>query len=117
MITSTLSDLARQSLAALRILLALTVLLGVVYPLAAWAAGRAVADRADGQPLTLDGVTVGSAIIGQSFTDADGAALSAWFQSRPSAAGSTGWAPGRSGSSSACSVCRAVCSGCARARR
>jgi K+-transporting ATPase ATPase C chain len=30
---------------------------------------------------------VGSSLIGQSFTDADGAALPEWFQSRPSAAG------------------------------
>jgi K+-transporting ATPase ATPase C chain len=35
----------------------------------------------------LDGRIVGSAVIGQGFTDADGAALPEWFQSRPSAAG------------------------------
>src|SRR5262249_53731791 len=34
-----------------------------------------------------DGRTVGSAVIGQSFTDQDGNALVQYFQSRPSAAG------------------------------
>ncbi|MGO7983913.1 potassium-transporting ATPase subunit C, partial [Rhizobium johnstonii] len=34
-----------------------------------------------------DGKAVCSSLIGQSFTDADGAGLPDWFQSRPSAAG------------------------------
>ena len=36
---------------------------------------------------SADGEVVGSALIGQSFTDADGDPLPEWFQSRPSAAG------------------------------
>ena len=36
---------------------------------------------------TATGQTVGSTLIGQSFTDADGSALREYFQSRPSAAG------------------------------
>lgn len=78
----------RQLGTAVRALLVLTLVLGVGYPLALTGLGQvALNDRADGQPLTLDGETVGSAIIGQSFTDADGVPLPAWFQSRPSAAG------------------------------
>ncbi|CAM3256346.1 potassium-transporting ATPase subunit KdpC [Nocardioides dubius] len=74
-----LTDLTRQSLAGLRILFVLTVLLGVVYPLTVWVAGRALADRADGQPLTVDGEVVGSRLLGQSFEGEQ------WFHSRPSA--------------------------------
>ena len=73
------SDLARQSVAGLRLLLVMTVLLGVGYPLAVWAAGQAFGDRADGQPVRLDGRVVGSRLIGQQF-DGD-----EWFHSRPSA--------------------------------
>ncbi|MCU1633637.1 MAG: kdpC [Micrococcaceae bacterium] len=78
----------RQLGTAVRALVVLTLVLGVAYPLVITGLGQvALNDRADGQPLTLDGRTVGSAIIGQGFTDADGAALPDWFQSRPSAAG------------------------------
>lgn len=73
-----LTDLARQSLAGLRLLLVMTVLLGVGYPSAVWAAGQAFGDRADGQPVRLDGRVVGSRLIGQQF-DGD-----EWFHSRPS---------------------------------
>ena len=43
--------------------------------------------QANGSLVRSDGAVVGSALIGQSFTDADGNALPEWFQSRPSAAG------------------------------
>lgn len=80
--------LARH-LAALRALLVFTALLGVAYPLALVAAGRlpGLDARADGSLLTVDGRAVGSALIGQSFTDADGNPVPRYFQSRPSAAG------------------------------
>ena len=73
------TDLVRQSLAGLRVLLVMTVLLGVGYPTAVWAAGQAFGDRADGSPVRVDGEVVGSALIGQQF-EGDG-----WFLSRPSA--------------------------------
>ncbi|MFI7248013.1 potassium-transporting ATPase subunit C [Micromonospora chalcea] len=78
-----------QHLAALRAVLVFTVLLGLVYPLALVAAGRlpGLDGRADGSLLTVDGRTVGSSLIGQSFTDADGNPVPRYFQSRPSAAG------------------------------
>lgn len=78
-----------QHLAALRVLLVFTVLLGLVYPLALVAVGwlPGLQDKADGSLLTVNGRTVGSALIGQSFTDADGNPVPRYFQSRPSAAG------------------------------
>ena len=74
-----LTDFTRQSLAAMRTLLVLTVILGVAYPLAVWGAGRAFGDRAAGQPLRQDGQVVGSRLIGQNFEGEQ------WFHSRPSA--------------------------------
>ncbi|GAB3178151.1 K+-transporting ATPase ATPase C chain [Micromonospora palomenae] len=78
-----------QHLAALRALLVFTVLLGLAYPLALVAVGRlpGLHDKADGSLLAANGQTVGSALIGQSFTDADGKPVPRYFQSRPSAAG------------------------------
>ncbi|MBQ1066492.1 potassium-transporting ATPase subunit C [Micromonospora sp. D75] len=78
-----------QHLAALLAVLVFTVLLGLLYPLALVAAGRlpGLDGRADGSLLTVDGRTVGSSLIGQSFTDADGNPIPRYFQSRPSAAG------------------------------
>jgi len=79
----------RQTWTAVRALVILTVALGVAYPLAVTAIGQiAFANNANGQLLRVDGAVVGSALIGQSFTDADGVALPEWFQPRPSAAGS-----------------------------
>lgn len=75
------TDLARQSLAGLRLLLVMTVLLGVGYPTAVWAAGQAFGDRADGSPVRVDGQVVGSRLLGQQFEGDQ------WFLSRPSAGG------------------------------
>ncbi|HXH34159.1 MAG TPA: potassium-transporting ATPase subunit KdpC [Plantibacter sp.] len=73
---------------AIRAMLALTVVLGIGYPLIVTGMGQAtMSAQANGSPVSVDGETVGSALIGQSFTDADGNPLPEWFQSRPSAAG------------------------------
>lgn len=77
--TVVLRDLLRQSFAAARVLLVLTVLLGVLYPAAVWAVGRAVPDRADGSLLRVDGQVVGSRLLGQTFEGPT------WFHPRPSA--------------------------------
>lgn len=79
----------RQHLAAVRALLVLTAITGIAYPLAVFAAGQlpGLNGKADGSLLYADGKLVGSSLIGQSFTDADGNALPQYFQSRPSAAG------------------------------
>lgn len=76
--TSMLSDLGRQSIAALRTLVVFTILLGTAYPLAVWVVGLAFGDRADGSPVRLDEQIVGSRLIGQEFEGAS------WFHSRPS---------------------------------
>jgi K+-transporting ATPase ATPase C chain len=64
-----------------------TVALGIIYPLVITGIGLLAPSQANGSKLTVDGKTVGSALIGQSFTDKKGNALAEWFQSRPSAAG------------------------------
>lgn len=75
--------------AALRAVLVLTLVLGLAYPLAVTLLAQTLMPaRADGSLLRApDGTVVGSALIGQSFTGADGRPLPEWFQSRPSAAG------------------------------
>src|SRR3982074_2718040 len=78
----------RQTWTAIRALLIFSCVLGVGYPLAITGIGQlALNSQANGQLLNVGGKVVGSAIIGQSFTDANGNALPEWFQSRPSAAG------------------------------
>ncbi|WP_243226722.1 potassium-transporting ATPase subunit KdpC [Microbacterium sp. CIAB417] len=79
----------RQSGVAVRTLLAATLVLGVGYTaLITGVSQLALPAQANGSLVTdAAGTVVGSALIGQSFTDADGAALPQYFQSRPSAAG------------------------------
>jgi len=78
-----------QHLAALRALLVFTVLLGIAYPLLMVGVGRipGLDNRADGSLITVADQQVGSRLIGQAFTDADGNPDPRYFQSRPSAAG------------------------------
>ena len=85
---SNLSTSLRQYIAALRVLLVLTVLLGVVYPLLVTAVGQVAFNaKADGSLVSSGGAVVGSSLIGQSFADGHGDPLPQWFQPRPSAAG------------------------------
>ena len=78
----------RQYWVAVRAMLVFTVVLGLAYPLAITLIGQvALPAQANGSLVRSSGEVVGSGLIGQSFTDADGAALPEWFQSRPSAAG------------------------------
>ena len=96
---STARTSARQLGVAFRAVAVLTLALGIVYPLVVTGIGQAVANgQANGSVLAVNGTTVGSALIGQAFTDEDGAALPEWFQSRPSAAG-TGYDGAASGGS------------------
>lgn len=79
----------------------LTVLCGVLYPLAVFGASQvAFKDRADGS-LIEDGSghVVGSSLLGQRFVGADGRANPRYFQPRPSAAGADGYDPRASGGS------------------
>ena len=93
----------RQYLAALRALLALTVIFGLAYPLVMTGIAQAAFHgNANGSLVHRDGKTIGSDLIGQAFTrpvlangkpkkDADGNPVvepdPKYFQSRPSAAG------------------------------
>ena len=81
----------RQLVASLRMLLVLTVLLGVAYPAAVWGIGRlAFSDQANGSLVRRDGVVVGSSLLGQDFSDAR------FFQGRPSASEYAGGVSGGS---------------------
>ena len=93
----------RQVGAALRAFLALTVILGLAYPLTMTGAAHVLfSDNAVGSLVTSGGEPVGSGLIGQAFTrpvldggeaamDVDGVPVTepdpAYFQPRPSAAG------------------------------
>jgi K+-transporting ATPase ATPase C chain len=89
----TMQVLLRQSWAALRLLLILTLALGLLYPLTVLAVGRLVPARADGSLLRADdGSVLGSSLIGQAFIGDE------WFLPRPSAAGD-GYDPLASGGS------------------
>ncbi len=78
-----------RHLAAARALIVFTLLLGLGYPLAMVAIAQlpGLDARADGSLVSDGDQVVGSRLIGQSFADADGNPLPAYFQSRPSAAG------------------------------
>jgi K+-transporting ATPase ATPase C chain len=79
---------ARQYWVAIRAMVIFTAVLGVGYTAVVTGIGQlALNANANGSLARVDGETVGSRLIGQSFTDEDGAALPEWFQSRPSAAG------------------------------
>ena len=86
-----MSSNLRQLVAALRMMLVLTILLGVLYPAAVWGIGRvAFTDQAGGSLVRHDGAVVGSSLLGQSFTD------SRFFQDRPSASEYAGGVSGGS---------------------
>ncbi|AZC12833.1 potassium-transporting ATPase subunit KdpC [Microbacterium sp. ABRD28] len=74
---------------AVRAMVAFTVILGLGYTLLITGIGQlALPWQANGSlQRDASGAVVGSALIGQSWTDADGEALPEYFQSRPSAAG------------------------------
>ncbi|HSK34202.1 MAG TPA: potassium-transporting ATPase subunit KdpC [Propionicimonas sp.] len=82
----------RQTLAAVRLLLVMTVLLGIAYPLAITGVAQVVAPvQANGSRLTGSaGQVVGSALIGQAFEGPE------WFQGRPSASDYSGETSGGS---------------------
>jgi potassium-transporting ATPase KdpC subunit len=81
--------------ASLRMLLALTVIVGIGYPLLITAIAQipGLKSRADDSVIKQDGKVVGSKLIGQNFLDNKGNPLGQYFQPRPSAAGSTGYDP------------------------
>jgi potassium-transporting ATPase KdpC subunit len=102
-VTTRTTPAVRQYLAAIRALLAMTVILGLAYPLVMTGVAQvAFHGNANGSLVHRGGKTVGSDLIGQAFTrpvlengepkkDADGNPVvepdPSYFQSRPSAAG------------------------------
>lgn len=85
-------SLLRNAGAGLRLMIVMTVLLGLAYPLLVLGLGRVLApDQAAGSLVELDGEVVGSRLIGQEWTDPG----ELW--GRPSAAGDGYDAGGSSG--------------------
>ena len=82
----------RQLLTALAMIIVMTVGLGIIYPLVVTGISQAViSNRANGSIITVNGKAVGSALLGQNFTNSKGSPLPRYFQPRPSDAGSTGY--------------------------
>ncbi|GIT80137.1 potassium-transporting ATPase KdpC subunit [Leifsonia sp. LS1] len=78
----------RQYWVALRAMIVLTIALGIAYTFVITGIGQlALPAQSNGSIISVGGKPVGSALLGQSFTDAHGKPLPQWFQSRPSAAG------------------------------
>jgi K+-transporting ATPase ATPase C chain len=87
---------------AASILLAFTLITGVVYPVAVTAVAQVAFPRqANGSMIVVDGKTLGSSLIGQSWDDPR------YFSGRPSAAGS-GYDPTQSGGSNLSSTSKAL---------
>jgi K+-transporting ATPase ATPase C chain len=84
---STTRSTVRQYWVAIRAMIVLTAGLGILYPLVITGVGQLTMNHnANGSKITDAGTTVGSSLIGQSFTDKKGDPLTQWFQTRPSAA-------------------------------
>ena len=86
---STARTTVRTAGVALRAMLLFTLVLGLGYTALITGIGQLVLPwQANGSTVQNSaGETVGSALLGQTWTDAEGTALPEYFQSRPSAAG------------------------------
>jgi K+-transporting ATPase ATPase C chain len=96
------SFLRTQLWPAVAVLLALTLVTGVIYPLAVTVVAQvAFPSQANGSKIVVDGKAVGSSLIGQAFDDPK------YFWGRPSAAGA-GYDPTVSGGSNLSSTSKAL---------
>jgi potassium-transporting ATPase KdpC subunit len=84
----------RSMMIAIKMTIVLTVLLGIIYPLAMVAVAHvAFPSQAEGSLIYRNGAPAGSSLIGQNFK------APGYFHSRPSAAGNNGYDPTSSGGS------------------
>ena len=82
-----LPSIVRQHIAGLRLLLVMTVLTGIIYPVVMWGIAQvAFNHQANGSMVSFHGRVVGSSLLCQEFVDAKGNTLVRYFQPRPSAA-------------------------------
>src|SRR5947207_1920981 len=89
-----LSELIRELRPAAVLFLLLTIITGIIYPLAVTGAATALfPDAADGSLLEKDGKNIGSRLIGQPFDDPK------YFWPRPSATAPYGYNAGSSSGS------------------
>ncbi len=103
---SRMPNFIRQHLAALRALIAFTVITGILYPLVVFGIAQvAFHHQANGSLVSYQGKVVGSSLLCQEFTGAKGNPLPQYFQPRPSNAANSavqtdyGCDPGFSGAS------------------
>jgi K+-transporting ATPase ATPase C chain len=97
------SFLRTQLWPAIAILLAFTVITGLIYPAVVTVVAQVVfPSQAGGSMIVVDGQTVGSSLIGQSFDAPQ------YFWGRPSAAGANGYDPTVSGGSNLSSSSKAL---------
>lgn len=76
----------KQTIGAVRLLIVLTIVTGILYPLAMTGVGQTLFPfQANGSLLSVDKKPVGSLLLGQKFGDAK------YFHGRPSAAGTDGY--------------------------
>jgi potassium-transporting ATPase KdpC subunit len=84
-----MNSLLKQTLAAVRVLVVLTILTGILYPLGVWVVSRApgLQGNAEGSVVQVDGRDVGSDLIGIDPVAKDPNS-DPWFHNRPSATSS-----------------------------
>ncbi len=86
----------RQYVTALRLLIGITLIVGVLYPVAIFGIGQiTMKHEAQGSFVTSNGKIVGSSLLGQNFSGAD------WFHPRLSAAAKVGYDALNSGATNA----------------
>ena len=75
----------RQLMTGIGMIIVMTLVCGLAYGLALTGIGEAAfGHQANGSVVEQNGKAVGSSLIGQSFTDADGNPIPKYFQARPS---------------------------------